>query len=181
MPQSLVDYLTNFQHIPGKTGLGQVNNDPDVKNIFYQWFDNAAKHSTNPMERKAYMTGFIPVMDTQRYLDEYAKKAANPGGTNTSQIFPISYFAEVVVIDYIDHQKGDGEDNAFIYNGDTPYANQVTTPYNWKSLYLAGESTKKTIVIMKTGKTLTIEQMLAGDWTGTIFENNSIRKATLVD
>ncbi|MBR0575266.1 hypothetical protein KCG48_02820 [Proteiniclasticum sp. BAD-10] len=175
MPQSLIDYLNNFKHIPGKTGLGQINNDPDVKNVFYQWFDNAYKHSTNPGERKAYMTGFIPVMDTQRYLDSYA------GNSNTKQIFPIAYFAEVVVIDYVDHQKGDGESNAFIYTGANAYVNKVSTPYNWKSLYGPKEDTKKTIVLMKTGKTLTIDQMLAGDWTGTIYENQSIRKATLVD
>jgi hypothetical protein len=121
------------------------------------------------------MTGFIPVMDSQRYLKSYV------GTGNDKKNFPVAYFAEVVIIDYVDKNNGDGISKAFVYQGTDAYVKQVSTPYNWASLFEKKNDIAKTIIFMKTGKTITIEQMLAGDYTGTIFENESIRKATLVD
>lgn len=176
-PKSLIDDLTNFRHIPGKPGLGEIDNNNELpsKSIFTNWFEMAAAHSSSPKERRAYMTGFIPVMDSQRYLKSYL------GTGNDKKNFPVAYFAEVVIIDYVDKNNGDGIPKAFVYQGADAYVKQVSTPYNWASLFEKKNDIAKTIIFMKTGKTITIEQMLAGDYAGTIYENDSIRKATLVD
>lgn len=173
MPASFTTSL-NSGYIPGKAGLGEFGDDKELKVSYFEaWFQKAAEHSPVSSERRAYVTGFLPLMNTTKYLADSTKKD-----------IPVDEFAEFVLVDYSEKKKADGVATAF------KVTDYTTKPIVVNYQLIAGSSVnkfgeigadKKQIIGYFTGKVITRADVLSGNYLGTIYENDSIKRVRLVD
>lgn len=148
--------------IDGKPGFGEFSA------VFETWFSKAAAASLDPALRKSYMTGFIPITDTSKYVNGKA--------------FPIAFFAEFVIVDDLDN-KNYGVNTAFKVTDYTSMPMNVdynTVVGNLNKNYFAAGS-DKALVGYFTGKTVSIQDFLDENYTGASYEKTWKYRVYLID
>lgn len=180
MPESFFSNLAQGK-LPGKGGIGQIdeNNADDGLDLFESWFNKAALHSFDEDERRAYMTGFIPIMDSDEYILNYGVNANK--NDNDTKDFPIAFFAEFVVVDYVNLQNDKlGVYTAFeVPGGVLPVEYDSIVGETNKNYFSFAE--KKTIIGYFTGNTISVNDVITGNYTGTAYEEDSIRRVFLIE
>jgi Flp pilus assembly protein TadG len=148
----------------------------DFGSSFETWFASAVKNSADPLERKAYMTVFIPVIaDTPENAELKPNQTVN-----------IIRFTEFVMVDYID--KPNGKNGGGLLNAFDSDYRSINVDYSKvdgisvdSSHYMDGlAKEQKLIVGYFTGKDISLQNIRDHYFEGTIYEKNSKRRFYLV-
>ncbi len=147
-------------------------------------FDDARELTSDPIARRAYVTGFVPIIDAEAY-DSSSKK-----------VLPIIGFAEFTILDLVSGKTGieSGMPEAFKVNVDVNYQIQYSKGLpsvdyangavgDNKNQYKLVDIKSKTDIIIGvfTGKTLSINDILTGNYAGTLYNEARFDAVSLIE
>lgn len=175
------DFTTNLNQSIMLSAQGWKNFQDALEVLF----NDARELTSDPIARRAYVTGFVPIIDAEAY-DPSSKK-----------VLPIIGFAEFTILDLVTGKTGvrSGMPEAFKVNVDVnyqiqysngvpsvDYANGAVGVNNENQYKLVDiNSTTSIIIGVFTGKILSINDILTGNYAGTLYNEARFDAVTLID